>query len=426
MKIRRFLYLMSIFAVVALAGNFLASGSDSRNYSENYPDLVCPTVGSGTNSQISFTSSTKPVRFLPSKSYNLKAVKTTRLIAQQSSVVIDGAGITSLNWISKAGIWAGGATCLSSQTAQYFVGGTGDISGKGKIYFLNSGLSSSIVDLDIYSESKAIKKTITVPKNQIASLALVSLAPGSKTLAIKVTPRTGRVTSYLIDERVKGLSKLGGDVVNSQSALDSTLIIPAIPHSDKSSKTHVLRILNPNLANANISAEVISADGRYVPVSMDNRKISNGKVVDIAFNFDSKLTAFALKITSDQPIAASVYSKVSSDFVWSTAVAPAIQGTWAITGLDPTLNLTGSDIRATLKISISGKKSITKKLNGSDFLSYKLPKGAVGLQIVKLGADNAAGLIITSQSGIGFFPLVNGSTLTRSTVPTANIGVLNP
>ena len=59
-------------------------------------------------------------------------------------------------------------------------------------------------------------------------------------------------------------------------------------------------------------------------------------------------------------------------------------------------------------------------------LSASLDTGALGLNIQSLSADSAAALLVYSQSGAGYLPLINGSVLTRSTVPTANIGVLNP
>ena len=296
--------------------------------------------------------------------------------------------------------------------------------------FFNSGLSTSIVDVRVFSENASFKKSFTVKKNKTQSISLVTLAPGSKSVALMVTPKTGRVTSYLVDERSKGLQTLGGDMVNSQASLSKSIYIPAIPHSSSVDKTHILRVLNPNSINANISVEVISKDGRYVPLGLDNRKITADRAVDFSFDFDSKRTVFAVKITSDQPIAAAVFSKVNakgkSDFVWSTPVAPNITGTWAITGLDPKLIIVGSEIHASLTLIKSNGKKVSNKFSGSDIYSYQIPSGTIAIKLDAIAKGNAAALIVNSQSGTGYIPLLNGSEKTRSTVPTANIGVLNP
>ena len=321
--------------------------------------------------------------------------------------------------------YTGGVNCLAPQEAQFFVGATADVTSKAKLVVINAGLSSSIVDVITFSESSSFKKTITVGKNQVTSLNLVSLAPGAKSVALQVIPRTGRVTSYLVDERGRGLRVLGGDIVNSQSSLNKNLWIPGIAHSS-TNKSHVLRVLNPGAAATLITVEVRSKDGRYIPVGLDNRKVAGGKVADITFDFEGKQSSFGVRITSDQVTAASVFSRVGADFVWSSASTPGVTGTWAVTGLDPSMQFIGNEIEAEIKVLMPRKKIITKRLVGTDYLTYKLPSGAIGVRIDRISRDSAAALLVTSQSGIGYLPLVNGSKLTRSTVPTANIGVLNP
>lgn len=424
MKIRRLAFLIALFTFVVGVGNYLQAGADFRKYSENYPELVCPNIG-GAQTQVSLTTSTRLVRFLPAKAVKFIPAKTTRLLTRESSVIVDGQGTSSMAWISKSGVWAGGVNCLAPQAEQYFVGATADVSSKSKLVVINAGLSSSIVDVYTYSEGSSLKKTITVGKNKVSTLNVVSLAPGAKSVAMKVIPRTGRVTSYLVDERGRGLKSLGGDVVNSQSELSKNLLIPGIPNSS-SNKSHILRVLNPGGANAFISVEVLSKDGRYIPIGLDNKKIVAGKVTDVGIDFDSKQGSFGLKLASDQPIAAAVFSRIGNDFTWSNAVTSGVTGTWSITGLDPNMQFIGNEIKVSITALLAGRKQVSKEIVGRDYVTYKVPKGALGIRIDKISKDTASGLIVYSQSGVGFLPLVNGSQLTRSTVPTANIGVLNP
>lgn len=430
MKLRRLLILLSTFLLVVLVGNLIQYRGQSNVYSVNYPPVSCPNAGAGTTLQVSLTNSKELVRSLPGKSTKFLPAKSTRISSDTKSLVVDGEGVNSLAWISKSGVWAGGVTCLSPQTEQYFVGASGDVSSKSNLILVNSGLNNSIVELTVFTEATTFKKTVLVNKNRSATVSMVSLAPGSKSLGLRVVPKTGRVSAFLVDERGKGLKTLGGDLVNSQIGLSKTLLIPAIAHSANLSKTHILRILNPNLANANISVEVISSDGRYVPIGLDSKIATAERAVDISFDLNFSGSVFGLKLSADQPIAAAVYSKVQSkgksDFVWSTSVKPGVVGTWAITGLDPLLVVTGDSIKISAKVILPGGKNVTKTLTGSDITAYRIPSGALGLQILSISSDCAAALLVNSQSGTGYFPLINGSVLTRSTVPTANIGVLNP
>ena len=145
MKFRRLIYLLTVLAVATLIGNLLQADGDARKYSENYPELVCPNIG-GAQTQVSLTSSKKLVRFLPAKKYKLVPAKTNRLLTTSSSVIVDGEGTSSMAWISKSGVWAGGVNCLAPQEQQFFVGATADVSSKAKLVVINAGLSSSIVD----------------------------------------------------------------------------------------------------------------------------------------------------------------------------------------------------------------------------------------------------------------------------------------
>ena len=90
------------------------------------------------------------------------------------------------------------------------------------------------------------------------------------------------------------------------------------------------------------------------------------------------------------------------------------------------MQFVGTEIEVELKVLMPKKKIISKQIVGTDYATYKLPSGAIGMRIERISNNTAAALLVTSQSGIGYLPIVNGSQLTRSTVPTANIGVLNP
>ena len=93
---------------------------------------------------------------------------------------------------------------------------------------------------------------------------------------------------------------------------------------------------------------------------------------------------------------------------------------------DPLLVVSGTEIHASLTLTKSNGKKISVKVSGSDITTYKIPSGTIALEIDSIAKGNSAALVVNSQSGTGYIPLINGSELTRSTVPTANIGVLNP
>jgi hypothetical protein len=141
----------------------------------------------------------------------------------------------------------------------------------------------------------------------------------------------------VVDERGKGLRALGGDIVNSTGDPTKSIQIPAIPQQTgkKTSTAHTLRILVPGEVDARITAEIRSTDGTFSPVGIDGITVAHKRVIEIPLDVTMASGKFALHISSDQPILASVFSKTlangKSDFVWSTSAADLSEFTLATT-----------------------------------------------------------------------------------------------
>lgn len=436
MKLSKPLQFVAALLVALSIATLLDVTSTSESYSESYPQVVCPPTLSGLSSQISLTSKKSQFQVLQDKSQETKPVKFLRLPVTKDSLLIDSKGVAPVVWQSRKGSWAGGAVCLGPVSSQWFVGGTADISTRGRLIVINSGLSDAIVDIQVYSEKgKQPLTTINLASKKLSELPIDSFAPGDAILAIHVVPRSGRINSFLVDEQGKGLRALGGDLVNPIETANKTLIIPAIPHqTPKKGKgkatTHVLRLLTPGPIDASVTVEVLSSDGRFIPVGFNARVIPAEQVIEFSLSPKIASSAFALRITASEPIVAAVKSKVNlsgiKDFVWSTSAAPLTPLTIAITGLSPTISFAGDKINLLLEISLVNGKIIRKSIVGSDFESWRLPDSARAFTILKVGKSTFAGALVSSDNGFGYFPVVPGSVLTKIEVPNSNILVLNP
>ena len=435
--------LILVTLAVLLVSNLLTATVKTNDYSENYPAVVCPPAQRGVTAAISTPSTRSPYHLVRGRSVRDKEIKTLRYASGATPIVIDAQATTPLMWQNKVGEWAGGVPCQSPQASQWFVGGTADITSKGVLVVVNSGLSSALVDVQPWSESGIQpKKTLSIGVSGVATLRLDSLAPGAARLALHVTPRSGRINAFLVDERGRGLRALGGDLVNSISAPQKKLYISGIPQISQSNRTsrsraqstqasHTLRIIVPGEVNARFGVEVVSTDGIFSPVGFSGRLANAGQVSEFPFNPNVGRGSYAIRITSDQPLAAAVVSTVPnargrSDFVWSTPSTRLQDFSIATSGLAPTLVFTGDSISLSIRALFTNGKEKTYRLKGSDVLTWNTPANTRSLTFSRIGKGIYGGALQSSASGIGFYPLQPGSVLTRTAIPRSNIRVLNP
>ena len=433
MKFQKGVILVGIIALVLLATNLFDANTSARQYSKSYPAVVCPPNPAGVTTASSVASKMTPFYRVGNKSTKLVSIKTLRYSSVSDPILLQTEGVTPVSFQSRTGVWAGSVLCTAPATSQWFVGGTSDVSSSGVIYLVNSGLSVSIADVFTWSENgEQSLKTITLKANSSAAVKLDSLAPGDSDIVVKVVARSGRVNSFLIDEREKGLQKLGGDSINAISAPARKFVITGIPQQlvKKKAPTHYLRLFVPGVADANFTLELLSSNGRFIPTGFNERKLASGKVVEFKFKPEVAKGVFAIKLTSDQPLVAAIRSRAtsngSSDFVWSTPSPALAPMQIAIGGILPKIVFAGDVIAVDLKVEFSNGKVTEKSITGSDLVSWQVPNNAIALTVLGVGKDNYAGALIAARSGYAFFPIASGAELTKVAIPSSNIRVLNP
>jgi len=433
MKFKKGAILAAVIAAALLATNLFDANTSSRQYSKSFPAVVCPPNPAGVTTVSSVLSKKTPFYRIGNKSTKLVKIKTLRYSSVSDPILLQTEGLTPVSFQSRKGVWAGSVLCTAPASSQWFVGGTSDVSSKGAIYIVNSGLSVAIADVFTWSENgEQAVKTISLKANSSAAVKLDSLAPGDSEIVIKVVARSGRINSFLVDERVKGLKKLGGDSVNAISAPAKKFVITGIPQQivKKKAPIHYLRLFVPGVADANFTLELLSSDGRFIPIGFNERKLVSGKVVEFKLTPEVAKGAFAIKLISDQPVVAAVRSRATSngnsDFVWTTPSPALAPMQIAIGGISPKVIFAGEAIAVELRIEFSNGKVKEQSITGSDLVSWQVPNKAIAITVLSAGTDNYAGALVAAKSGYAFFPIASGAELTKVAIPSSNIRVLNP
>jgi len=398
-----------------------------------YPATVCPAnLSSGTSTSV-LPSSNILVRQIPTKKNQLKKAKTSFYLSK-APLLVDGSSESSINVTrSKSGSLAT-VVCSISSGDQWFVGGSGALTSKASIEIINSGLSTSVVDLVVYT-SNSVSSIISkrVNKNSSKRIYLDTLAPGEDSVVIRAITRSGRVTTFLYDQRQQGITALGADFVSQGADPANRVVIPAISNLELAGKggSQILRILVPGKVSANVSAKLFSSDGSFVPLGLDNLNIVAGKVTDLNFKPVLQSKNFSLIVTSDRPIVAAVKSTRSrngrNDFTWSTSTREFKYLAFNFAGLKPQVLFQGKNLEVDVQWVGKNRKLYSKTIRsavGDDWASWSPKSGVLQARFSTTGNQIYGGVIFDEKSGISYLPLAAGAQLESTAVPNSDARVI--
>ena len=425
------LRIVAALAAIALGlgGSYIPSRSDSSaTLSHNYPAQVCPAISSAGTTIFYLPATKLGVRAVDGKSTSFSVSTRSAIPSRGNPILVDSNAGGSITSSTLPGSGIAVVPCSPGSPDEWFVGGSGGLTSKGTLYLANSGLSESTIDIYSYTSKVALPvHSVKVKANSAATISLDALAPGDENMALHIITRTGRISTFVLDQRAKGLSALGLDFVKPTSTPAKDLYIPALyPHNgDKSSVANSLRLLVPGALDANVRVEALSADGKFIPVGFDGLSVKHGQVVTIPLKNLTTTGPFGLHIQSDQPIVASALTTIgSSDFAWA-APSPALADTsMNFGGATPVICAIGTEIRFTVTGKYSTGKSFSQTITGSDIAIWAPKIGVNSLRFtVPRGANTYVGALITG-GGLTYLPVSPGVSVENTALPFNDVHTL--
>ena len=428
-----------ILVLALMAGlSYSAPERDQQvKLTSSYPATVCPAIGNNVSSIAALTSAKIDRRLIDGVSKRLNPGKGNVIPLKSNALLVEGNPGTSLTFANNG--WKSVVPCSVSNGDQWFVGGSGGLTSKSFLYIVNSGFSESAVDLELFTLNGPVEpKIVTIAQNSTKKISVDSLVPGEESIALAVKTKSGRVSSYLFDERKKGLKSLGADFVSPVGQARKQVIIPAISglpgklSSNTNSVSHTLRLLVPSSIDANVDISVNSDDGRFIPVGLSQLNVKSQRVLNVPLTFAPTNQPFSVIIDSDQPVLASVFSNFSygksSEIAWATGADEMSKWSVNLTGSKPTLTFVGDRIDVQITATGSNGNKFEKKLTGSNFLVWRAPVGLNKLEVQANRSGIVGGVIFLPESGgIGssYIPMNNGANLETASEPVADARVIS-
>jgi hypothetical protein len=426
-------------AFLALAG--LAFNAPERSQqiklTSSYPATVCPAIGNKVSSIAALTNSKINRRSIDGISKRLNSGRSSVIPMKNDAILVEGNPGTSLTFANDS--WKAVVPCSVSNGEQWFIGGSGALTSKSFLYISNSGFSESIVDIEIFTPNGLLEpREVSIAQNSTKKIAIDSLVPGEEAIAIAVKTKSGRVSSYLLDERKKGLKSLGADFVAPVATARKIVTIPAITGlldklaTNSNSVTHTLRLLVPASIDANIDVTVNSNDGTFIPIGLSQLEVKSQRLITIPLTFAPTAQPFSVVISSDQPIFASVISNFtygkSSEISWATGADALSKWSVNLTGSRPILNFVGDRIDVQISATGTNGKKITKKVTGTNFATWRAPSGLNRLEVTANRSEITGGVIFlpeVGKIGTSYLPMNNGANLETASEPVSDARVIS-
>lgn len=433
MKETRAAFALLFFIIAAHIAYFLPQINVEREVSKSFAVTTCPGSVNGARSTALLPSKQVRVRELVrGKAEFRKPLSGTPLLSRGAIVA---EGNPSNAWViqTKASRWTSATTCNSGASSTWFVGGTANVTSQGKLILINSGLSDATVEVISFSESGPSQpRSIAVKALTEREIRIDSLIPGADRLVVRVKVISGRVTSYLTDERVRGLDNIGGDYVSPVFQPNNELVIAGIPArlGATSEINRTLRLMSTEDLDTTVSVEVISRAGVYVPVDLGNLEINASEVVDVPLqNLDLGRGSFGLKITSGAPIVAALLSEVRSgsvsDFMWSVPSPKFVTASFNIYGLEPTITMVGEEIRVRIQWRNRSGEIRAESLIGREILNWRVPANTRLISFTNLSGAQM-GMSWLTQDGVAHVPIESAASLESAARPLSDISVIQP
>lgn len=433
MKETRAAFALLIFIIAAHIAYFLPQVSVDLDVRENYSVVTCPSPVNGARGTVLLPSRNIGIRDLQSQRSDFQRSGTgTRSLAGRG-IVVAGDARSSIELQTKAGKWTSAVTCASGDTVSWFVGGTAGVVSQGKLVLVNSGLSDAAVEVTSFSENGPQTPSVYEVKPLSERVVRIdSLEPGADRIVLRVEVISGRVTSYLTDERVRGLNNVGGDFVSPVQRPASEIIIPALPArlGERDTIQHSIRVMTTDEVDASISIEIVSLGGVFVPVGLGEINIPARQVVDIPIrdvNLGRK--SFGIRISGTSPIVGGVFTEIRSgsvsDFMWSSAAPEFTESAFNLYGLEPEITFIGERIDVIVEWRTRTGKVQRKALIGEEILNWRVPSNTRLVTIFNR-SDVRAGMYWKTGDGVAHLPIYRANSLDGSSRPIADISVIQP
>lgn len=312
--------------------------------------------------------------------------------------------------------------CTAPGGVRWFVGAGSGASHLSTLVLANPDGGPAVADVTVWSIDGQLQQIqsrgLTIAGGAVSTLALESLAPDAHELAVRVVASRGRLSASMRDEHAPVGEKLRSDGLAAGAAPARVQVMPGLT---RKAGSRVLTLVNPGRDEARVHVTIAGARSTFAPTTIDEIVVPAGRVVtaDLTAALADLTGAedVGLVLTSTEPVAAGLRSRVAGDLVHNPALSLLAGPAAAIVPAQgqAVLALTAGaeDARVTVRWDAGPESSVD--LTAGTSLLVAAPAGATRVQI-DASAPVAALARAQSAQGVAVLPLRR--LVTRLLVPS--------
>ena len=365
------------------------------------------------------------------------ATRWRRDTVDAAGVTVDqrGRGSGAVGFFSEAAGKAQGGglavgPCPPTADDNWFLGaGSG---GKHLTTLVLTNLSSSpaVADLSFWGPAGRIDAVdasgVVVDPFTVRRVDLRDLAAGEAELAVRVERRRGSLTVAALDSSTSVFR--GTDALEPTARPRRAQVVAGMPSG---SSTRTLLILNPSMSTARVGVEVVGQKGTFAPEGLESIKVDAGQLRAVSVPKSVGAVGAALRLRSDQPVAASVrVAPGTKDRAFAEAV-PELDGA-AVVPVDlgtgtraPELVLTAAGREASVTLEAYDEEM--SRQGTTDVTVEAGTTKSLDLGAKALGAKNVAYVVVRAEGGVvGAATYRRGAGIASLGLIEAPVTVLGP
>lgn len=257
-----------------------------------------------------------------------------------------------------------------------------------KILLVNPGTVDAQLDLTLYGTEGTVQaigtSAITVPAGRQVMVPISVQAPARKPVGARIIASQGRVAAWaLVDDGG------GADYLPSARALTES-VLSAIPMGGDN---RVL-LTNPSEQRATVRMVAHSKRGAFDPAEAGQTVVEpmSTTMVDLSRSFAGE--AGSLSITSDQPVAATLWSGANKDLAFAAAQSAAGQGELLLPTAGTVLFTNPQSSDQSITVTQPGAASRDWTVPAGGVVSIDIPKGPGLVRFI--GSGITAGALLSS------------------------------